>query len=253
MQLTLLTKYLTYQLYHTLHLIFKIRLDGDIDDIHQFRIAIRRIQSLSKLYLNNSINPLTLKKVIKKTNKLRELDVLLSTINANNCPKSFKRLTLLRKNTYLSIFTDTFKHEIIQFIHHFYNDLCSLNPEGKSIPSIAESYYQKCVQDYHSLVENSTKKEFHHVRINFKIARYSLDFLHESSIADETKKINECKYYQDILGTIQDSYNQISLLKKLYNNYPTKKLHKLIKKRKKILQKQKKIKDTTLSERSPEC
>jgi CHAD domain-containing protein len=241
MKLSLLTKYLTYQLYHALHLIFKITSDGEITDIHQFRVAIRRIRSLSKLYLDTTILPDVLKKAIKETNLLRELDVLLSTIDSSAYPKSVKHLTLLRDNTFQSIFTDTFKQEVIHGIHQFYDTLCSLNPDPELLLPLAEGYYEECLDEYHTLVNHSTQKEFHHVRIKFKIARYSLDFLHESSIADEEKKIDECKRYQDILGAIQDTYNQLFLLKKLYEEYPIKEFKELIKKRKKILKKLQKL------------
>lgn len=241
MKLSLLTKYLTYQLYHALHLIFKITSDGEMIDIHQFRVAIRRIRSLSKLYLDNIPFPAVLKKAVKETNLLRELDVLLSTIDSSTHPKSLKYLTLLRDDTFRSIFTDSFKQEVINSISQFYDTLCSLNPDTESLIPRAEAYYQECIDDYHSLLNHPTQKEFHHLRIKFKIARYSLDFLHESSIADEEEKRDECKRYQDILGVIQDTYNQRSLLKKLYAEYPMKEFKELIKQRKKILKKLQKL------------
>lgn len=245
-----LTKYLTYQIYHAVHLICQIASDKDSADIHQFRVTLRRVRSLLKLYVEDSAAfPPLLKNSVKQTNVLRELDVLLSTIRPKNYPKTFKLLSILRQKHFHSIVTDTFKHDVIHALHRYYDDLYGMKQDSKSKQWVktTEEFYRTCVSEYSELSEDATKKELHALRIKFKAARYSLEFLSESTLADEDEKINKCKMYQDILGTIQDTFNQVSWLKKIYKEYPTKELEKLIRKRKKKL---KSLKKARVSSRS---
>lgn len=244
MKLSPLTRYLTYQLYHTLHLIFHILSDGESTDIHHFRIAIRRTRSLLHLYPDpKSAFPPLLKEAVKQTNILREIDVLLQSVTSENYPKTYKRLTALRAEHFASVFTEKFKQEVAQTLHTYYDELCKYNREllpEESI-AIAETYFKECEKEYFSLPEKATRKELHRLRIKFKNARYGLEFLNESSLADEEGKINICKTYQNTLGAIQDTYNQIKLLKQIDTYYPSEETKKLIQKRKKKLDGLKKV------------
>jgi len=243
MQLSPLTRHLTYQLSHARHLITRITAEGKSDDIHQFRVAIRRVRSLLQLYLDDTaLFPLPLKNFVKQTNILREIDALLSTIRPERYPKTCKRLNLLRINYLHAVFTDSFKEGVISVLEQSYNALCDLNPdpETQEMISKTQEHYLQCRNGYGSLTEKSTKKEFHRLRIKFKIARYALEFLDENSAADEKEKIAECKRFQDALGDIHDSFNHIAWLKKFYKDYPTKEILSLIKKEKKKLRKLKK-------------
>jgi CHAD domain-containing protein len=250
MKLSPLTKYLTYQFYNAIHLVCKIETDGDVADIHQFRVTLRRARSLLKLYLGDSAAfPPLLKDSLKKTNSLRELDVLLSTLAPENYPKTLKRLNILRQEHFASIFTDTFKQDVIRVLHNTYDELYKLNPNSKPEEwiKIAEEHYDVCVDHYYTLSENATQKELHALRIEFKTARYGLEFLRESTLANEDEKIKECERYQDILGAIQDTFNQLSWLKKFYKEYPIKEIKKLIRKRREML---KALKKARVSNRS---
>lgn len=243
MKLSPLTRYLTYQLYHTLHLIFHIVSDGESTDIHHFRIAIRRTRSLLHLYPDskNGFPPL-LKEAVRQTNILREIDVLLLSVSPKEYPKTFKRLRNLREEHYRSIFTERFKQEVVQTLHRYYDDLCKNNRDigPEQSVAIAEAYYKECQEAYLALPENASQKELHALRIKFKNGRYGLEFINESSLADEEEKISACKTYQNILGSIQDTYNQIKLLKKIDAQYPCEETADLIRKRKKRLKKLKK-------------
>lgn len=248
MQLSPLTKYLIYQLNTAISLLPKMIAEGKRDDLHQFRVAIRRVRSLLKLYLENTtVFPPMLKNLVKQTNHLREIDVLLSTIKRTRYPKIYKRLSALRKEYFQSVFTDAFKHEAILELTRYYHELHNLKPDNKPEQwiSMAKEHYQKCIDEYRILSQNTPKKELHALRIRFKTARYALEFLNESALSGEKEKISTCKGYQEVLGAIQDTYNQISWLEKFYKNNPIKETKELIRKRRKKLKELKKARGST--------
>lgn len=250
MELSPLTKYLTYQLYHAVHLMHNITSEEDTADLHQFRIVIRRIRSLLKLYFKDStLFPPLLKNSVKQTNVLRELDVLFSAIKPKSYPQTFKYLTTLRQEQFRSIFTDTFKYEVITALHRYSADLSGIkqHPPSTQWLNIADEHYRSCVNDYTQLSTDATQKELHALRIRFKTARYGFEFLKESALADEEVKISECKRYQDNLGALQDTFTQLSWLKKFYKEDPNKEVRDLIRKRKKKLKAFKRSKEPNRS------
>lgn len=244
MQLSPLTHYLTDQLNYGMRLIPKIASEGRKDDLHQFRVAIRRVRSLLKLYVGNPavFSPM-LKKFVKQTNAIRELDVLLSSIKAKRYPKTFKKLSTLRNTYYRSVFTHPFGQEILSELNRYTAELSYLNPDIQShtVHTLTEEHYQKCVHDYREHSKHMSQKELHRLRIEFKIARYSLEFADTISIADKKEKIDACKMYQDFLGSLQDTFNQIAWLKQFYKDYGIKEVKALIRKRKKKLKKLKRL------------
>lgn len=238
MEISPLTQYLAAQLLEAILLIPKIASEGKKKDIHKFRVAMRCVRSLLKIYVGESAPfPPFLKQLLKQTNNLRELDVLLSTIKRTRYPKTHKKLRALRKEYFRSTFTDTLKYEAIRELEKYYQELYTLNPDAEPLQwiSITEEHYQKCSHEYRTFPQSATQNELHALRIRFKTARYALEFLNESGLSDEKEKINECKLYQDTLGAIQDTYNQVSWLKNFYKQYPTPELKKLIRKHRKYL------------------
>lgn len=244
MKISSLTKYLLYQLYRARLLI------GDVgpqkpESLHQLRVALRRVRSLTKLYCPDSLPfPKPLKNLLKTTNSLRELDVLILSID----PESHKRVRLklaeICAEEYRLGFNEAFQKELAAALDDFYDTVASLNPDplGDTLIEKAQEHYHESILRYEALPPDASRKVIHALRIRFKISRYALEFLHESGLKNEKEKLLECKHYQNRFGEIQDLYNQIRWLKRFYKEHPIHRLGKLLKERKKML---KKLKETS--------
>lgn len=252
MEASSLTRYLLYQLYHarySLH-IFAETKKGEY--LHEFRIALRQTRSLVKLFLNDTLPfPEPLKAAIKETNPIRELDVLLNSLNSSEYPKLFKQLSKIRKDTTKTLITKEFIKHVSILLDQYYNLIAQTNPNFISEILIERvlAHYQHCLHTHKNLKENTKPKTLHRLRIGFKDARYGFEFLEISDIHECREIIQHCKQMQNSLGTVQDALNQIEWLEKLYQSHPSPALKELMLKQTKAL---KKLKDTTLSERSHE-
>lgn len=244
-----LSRYLLYQLYHTRVLLHSLQYDAREEDIHEFRVTLRRVRSLIKLFLTDLSFPKILKTAMQETNSVREIDVLLRSLRRSKHPKLFKYLSKLRKTSAKTIFTPDYTDKTLALIDE-YSLLISQN-DPHFLPEILIqkllTHYQHCIDSFSTLQRDSDPKTLHRLRIEFKDARYGFEFLEIADIHQCQEVILHCKQLQNTLGAIQDTVNQIDLLKKISQDYPSDEVKDLIRKRKKELQI---LKDTTRSELS---
>ena len=237
MQSTLI-KYLLYHLYDAALSIRKVGSKEEIEHLHQFRVDLRLVRSLLQLYASDVILfPQTLKTFLKATNIVRELDVLLLSLDKKSTKKVFKQLSSLRNEHAEALFTQESKTQIFQSLNDFYDFLTDLNPSynNDSLIQTAYEHYNESLQEYCTLPPSSSIKKLHALRIRFKISRYALEFLQDNALQDIHDKLEECKRFQDTLGEIHDLHNQVKFLKKLQHENPSKELKELLRERKKLL------------------
>lgn len=233
-----LSHYLSYQLYHASLLFKKMLEDGNSDDIHEFRVSLRRVRSLITLFLSPQIAfPKELKSALKSTNPLRELDVLIGTINPLKYPNTHKYAMRMRAEILSAIMSLDFYEHTLRLLRSFYqlcNEISSC-PEDAAMIAITEMHFKKCLEDYASLSSQTPASDLHKLRVQFKIVRYGLEFLNTANIQEEHERIALCKSIQDKFGAIQDSKNQVSWLKKIYRLHHSQETKKLLQRRKKRL------------------
>lgn len=250
MEASKLTQYLLYQLYHARVILHSLQYSAKEEEIHEFRVTLRRIRSLVKLLLGKSIPfPKILKAAMQETNSIRELDVLISSLSRSKYPKLSKHLSKLRKQNAKTLFTSIYLDKTLSLLDEYSNLLLESNPNFLSEIVIQKvlTHYQHCLDSYLALETDADPKTLHRLRIEFKDARYGFEFLEISDLHHCKEVISHCKQLQNSLGAIQDTVNQINLLKKIYQQYPLAETKELLQKRKKELQK---LKDTTRSELS---
>lgn len=246
-----LIRHLLYQIYHARLMFHSFTQQKKGEDLHEFRIALRQTRSLSKLFLESAIQfPEPLKTVVKATNPIRELDVLMNTLSSSEYPKLLKQLSKIRKNTLKTLFTPKFIRQTSSLLDEYYALISQGDPHFISEILVQKvlTHYQHCLSTYKSLEEDTKPKTLHRLRIAFKDARYGFEFLELSDIHKSRKLIQHCKQMQTRLGAVQDTLNQVEWLEKLYGSHPSSALKELLQKQTKAL---KKLKDTTLSDRSP--
>lgn len=235
-----LNQYLLYQLYHARVLVHSLKYDGKEEELHEFRVALRRIRSLIKLFLDDSV-PFTksLKTMMNATNTMRELDVLLNSISSAQFPKLFKQLSKHRQKIVQTLFTPAFVHQTLLLLdessdYFFQNDSYFIS---EILMQKTLTHYQHCLDTYESLEKNTKSKTLHHLRVQFKNARYGFEFLEIADIHEAKEIIEHCKTVQNSLGGIQDAVNQIKLLKQMRREYHTSEIKELLKQRKNSLEK----------------
>lgn len=246
-----LKRYLLYQIYHARIMFQAFTRHGGPDELHQFRVALRQTRSLVKLFLDGTAPfPEPIKNALKATNPIRELDVFILKLSSGDYPKLAKQFMHLRKTMFQSLTSGPFVEETLFWLDQYYTLISGLEMELQTETLIqkALSRYEECMETYRTLPSDAAAKTLHRLRIGFKDARYGFEFLDWFAIRKEEAIMRRCKRMQNRLGAVQDAFNQLEWLEKLYREYPSDPLTQLIQKQTKAL---KKLKGTTLSERSP--
>ncbi len=240
MQLHPLTRYLAYQLYHARIMLGTLSREGGEEEVHAFRVALRRVRSLVKLYLKHILPfPAELKSAVRGTNTLRELDVLIGSLTPAEYPQTVKALKRMRREHLETLLRSDFAETTRKVLLEYCNDLCNANPPlpAEKLLRRIEGHFTASLEVYRSISVQTRQKELHRLRIDFKNARYGFEFLRDEGIGEEDAKIAECKKIQNALGAVQDGYNQIEWLKKLYKHQPCEETKRLLKERKQGLKK----------------
>ena len=249
MEVSPLVKYLAYQLYTARQLAPGISKNSDPEDLHKFRVAIRRTRSLLTLYLTEcyALSDI-LKNIVTQTNEMRELDVFLNEISPEEYPRVYRELQDYRDEVFERTLTKKWHSKTVERLDALYNDLFNITVElsAENLIHHSTQHYKRTMQGYRSLKGDETEELLHRLRIKFKIARYASDFLTRSGIKNEKRKIAKCEEAQDHLGAIQDARNQLEWLEHFCNIHPSKECRRLIKTKKKSL---KNLKKATTSSR----
>lgn|GEM_PF-1764970 len=215
MKATLLIDYLKAELEYISTIVLSINKDSDIAYLHGFRVAIRRVRSLLKLFFSQekSIEK-TLKKIVKKTNALRELDIFIKSLDKELYPKLYSSIYQARLSYFDTIWTKKFVTLTIKNLEILKTKLLNIKSSytKRSYIKITHRHYKQSIEKFKNLDSSSSEKTLHKVRIHFKVSKYALEFLDKTKFSNEKKRIKKAKKIQDIFGDIQDKNNQIEWL-----------------------------------------
>lgn len=247
MKPTPLTQYLLYQLYHARVMFLKYRSEHRAETLHSFRIAIRKIRSISKLLLDTDlVFPPMLKEGVKATNDLRELDVLIASLD--KYPKIRKELLRYQPKLFEERLNDLFSAALLQNLEDYYTLIFEADPPIFREIAVQKilTHYQHCLDELNALTGDEKPKDLHKLRIKFKDARYGFEFLDFTELHPSAELIDYCKVMQERLGKVQDYVNQLDWLETFAAENPALNLAELIENRSKKLKKLKNYaKDTT--------
>ncbi|WP_309500131.1 CHAD domain-containing protein [Sulfurovum sp.] len=208
----------------------RIILHGDTEDLHQFRVSIRKSRAFLKefdfLFPKKQYTYLydTLAKVAKFTNQKRDLDVIKNRlqhlgekhdtvkqdISKHQEDEHQKIIKMLKSETFEHFFKDyqsALKNETLVNTH---NTAGTIEHTAKKV---IEMLHHKIILKIDSLEKRFDTEKLHKIRIALKKFRYLLEeFQH---IFDEEKidtMIQKGKTLQTLLGNFNDSVNQNRLL-----------------------------------------
>lgn len=243
MEESLLKSFLKEQLISAKKQLRLIGPHADDEELHRFRVALRRFRSVLNAYTDKLYAPdAVVKSMVKVTNPLRETDVFLSSLEPERYPVLHRALSTFREKQYETVW----KPDTVKRFEHALDALISdlsavkLNPGKKQMVRIGESIYDAARKAHRSLTKDSKEKRIHETRLRYKQARYVLEFLDESALLEAGKKIKKAKKAQDHFGGIQDAANQLEWLRRFCEEHPSDECSVLYDLRKKMLKELKK-------------
>lgn len=235
-----LVTYLIGQLERAKALLPELAVTDDPETLHRFRVALRRSRSLLHLYAPDydAIDAI-LKTVFKPTNRLRELDVLLLSIDKPDFPTLYQQLDDYRNEHYKLILTAAYigrsRAVLEQLIAELKNaDTLHSDPE---LIKKALSFADKTDAVYKSINNETGPKELHRVRIAYKTVRYCFEFLKESGLKYPKERLKNARQRQEELGALQDAHNQLEILHSFCDTCSADECKSLYKQRKKAYKK----------------
>ena len=237
----------------------------NVEALHQFRIHMRKLRALLQEF-ERFFDPKWLKKhkkllarLMEKTNEKRDNDVALTDINLFQEQLSTKRKKILdiwrsslykkekklEKKLILLIQGTSLSTELTALSQH--TNIYSIYQESAKQPlilvaiSVIDQRIQEIIAKGKYLKEDSQKKAYHKLRIQFKRLRYLLELL--TPIIPQEKldnTLNHLKKIQTILGEINDLQVQKKELKSFCTSCKDKKQKSLNTLQKKMKKKEKK-------------
>ncbi|WP_331775345.1 CHAD domain-containing protein [Sulfurospirillum sp. 1612] len=238
----LFVNYLIFNLLNAIRSANAINVHADIEYLHKYRVYTRRVLSLLKLFMPEEKHVISeLKRVLKQTNELRDLDVLLTTIHEEKFPKLKEEIRQYRIKQYRQLWHQSVIDDITSTLLKISDALHNL-PGIKSYVAMikkTEKYFKKTMKAYqHLSYETDSDAAYHAVRIRFKISRYALEFFKNCDIIDLESQIKTCKKAQESFGNLQDISAQIEWLNRYARLHPSYECTKMIKKLNKKLAKE---------------
>lgn len=220
---------------------FGIIQDIDSEFIHDYRVTLRRLRSLAKLsrdFFNESEFKLLsiLKDFQKKTNALRDADVLLSKENYfyEKFPEQKESLNLFFRH--LKIYRDEESKKVSEYISSEEYKTCIFELEKmllqkekifNSETSLHATTFQivrrllfkqakKIIKEAKFIIDEGDYNLLHKFRLRLKNFRYTLEFYRKGLKKKKAKKIFAIlKNVQDFLGEYQDLNSHQIKLKKI--------------------------------------
>jgi len=239
MKVSPLIKYLCFELYTASLLAPLIYKKNDPDILHRFRVALRQSRSLIILYMPEQYAfSDTLKSILQQSNQLRELDVFLQEEELLGYPNLHYEIKQYRKTVLKKQATQKNIKHICSALNLMYEELLASKMEldRQHLVAKAQASYTLNIKHYRAINKKTTQDQLHHIRIGFKVTRYALEFLTQTGMKNEGKKIQKCKEKQDHLGKVQDIANQILWAKHFCKQHQLKECKMLIKSFKQRLQ-----------------
>lgn len=214
---------------------------GD-EDLHQFRVNLRKSRALLKVFRKGFQSQKLLKKVIKnlayiakKSNKTRDMDTFLQA-----CRDSFQPFVSMLPEEFYddlkeeqlrlrdSLFCYLQSKEYKENFHSYKIFLLDLSKKSFSkkldpLDDIIAEHLGKIESYYDKYKKHKESNYLHKIRIEFKSIRYILESFSEELDGSRYKKIKKkSKVLQNDLGEFHDLGIQKEIIQDYYENSPLK-------------------------------
>ncbi len=212
-----------------LHYESKILQEDQHEDLHQFRVNLRRSRGLIKSF--KSYFPSSwytdvyeaLNTIAAETNHARDLDVMLTQHKDKNRSAAYHEILQERLKEREKIIAKLQSESFKRFFNEYLSSLRSGQlrdktlrhlPLGKSARKVIRRLHKKILRKIAKEERHFDPKVIHNIRISFKTLRYLLeDFEALFGKKSVTRVLKKVKKLQTLLGEYNDKINQIRLLK----------------------------------------
>jgi len=176
--------------------LLKLQQKATVESIHKLRIHCRKMLSLIK---SDDAFYLALKKIIKLTNKIRDLDVFLQEY-IDSLPKEYQSQIDLKK---IQKDVNKRRKKQISKLHTYINSL--------NVPKFIEleNAHNNLLQNFNTDSLSLNQKQLHKYRIYIKTRLY----IELNNTFADKEKIKLLTDIKDLLGTINDNFNALKRLK----------------------------------------
>jgi CHAD domain-containing protein len=228
------------------------RTGADIEDVHQMRVATRRMRSafnmLQDYFKDKPTRPLRegLRTIARSLGVVRDLDVMIADLEAYKITldetqraelnsvvasldkrrrKARKKLVALFDSAYYA----SFQEQYAAFLLEPGTGVRSMSDNGVHpyqvrhvLPSMIYDHLA-AVRAYDTVLEHAEIETLHALRIEFKQLRYILSYFHDVLGGSIDQFINDLKVIQDYLGRLNDLSVAQGQLQALIDNTKLKK------------------------------
>ena len=220
----------------------KLHLDNDIELLHKYRINLRKLYAYSEVYgkkidkKNSAALSGVLKKLLKPTSALRDLDLFLVEIEQMGCrPKIQKRLhkifASIREKRFRSFLNDEEYKKNIKKLNSMLkkSKLFIYKIEDIDKYAIISKMGKKIYDKFHKIDYNTSLEELHDLRIEFKKFRYALEAYEKYFQKDKRvfDGMYDLKEVQESFGIIQDNNKRLQFIGKVENKFTKKEQREL--------------------------
>lgn len=226
------------------------RAGDDIEEVHDMRVATRRMRSafrlLDEYYKPKAVREYSrsLRRVARALGSVRDLDVLIEAMQdfvpklpAEQQPHLqavIERLDAQRAEARAELIKTLDKGLYRRFIQDFAGFLTTsgagarLSPDDTAVPSRVRHLlptliysHLGAVRAYDGLIAEADQTTLHALRIEFKRLRYAVSMFNDVLGPQLKDFIEELKKIQDYLGAIQDNFAASYRLRELQEDLPT--------------------------------
>ena len=208
----------------------RIILDGEEEDLHQFRVNIRKsrafLKEFSALFPEDQLTYFyqNLSDFATKTNQKRDLDVIKESLvqlheDHNMIQKDIQgQQEYEQQNIQEMLKSKTFKDFFLAYQNALKQDTLLTSDNHKetiehTAREVIQGLHLKIVKRIDALEKDFSDKKLHKIRISLKKLRYLLEeFQHIFGEEKIGKMIEKGKKLQTILGDFNDTVNQTRLL-----------------------------------------
>jgi len=202
------------------------------EDLHQFRINIRRIRSLLAVYKELFDKDVLLKImnsfkiIVSQTNKKRDIDVFLLKLDGINDSKILKFIEYLEDKSQKEklkikkiLESQEFSNILFDFEvfikedYKFFTTNISDLPANRYSKKKFKKLFKKITFLFKKINNNSTIEELHKIRIKIKKFKYFLEISNNLLKKYRVEKMRKSfKKYQNLFGHLNDIQNQIKMV-----------------------------------------
>ena len=215
----------------------RILKENDNENLHQFRVNIRKIRAILsqfELFFDKCLIKVLkdrFKKIVKKTNYKRDLDVFYDNLKEDNSKiiqdflKHLEREQKREEKRIKEFLNSILYQSYIKEARYLIKSGVAFVTEAErvlisfSLQEINQKREKEIIKDLNNIDENTPIEKLHKIRIKFKKFRYLIEIFKKLYLKNENVKrfLKKLKWFQNNLGYLNDCITEIRIIQEFLN------------------------------------